>query len=149
MLQFFQAHYCFERSDVPVDALDHLLWKNINSLLHKHHHCIFAYWRTCHLDNAVSFMPFTNGGHLIGGDQSCASYTHVKLTRSINSLDNIKIVIILLFGWSRKRLQNKMVCFFVSLKYGVKFCLLNWLRSHLSTTNVFIVLDFFFVSFKL
>ena len=44
-----------------------------------------------------------------------------------------------------------MVCFFVSFKYGMKFCLLNWLRSHLIlvTTNVFIVLGFFFVSFKL
>ena len=41
-----------------------------------------------------------------------------------------------------------MVCFFVSFKYGMKFCLLN---SHLIlvTTNVFIVLGFFFVSFKL
>ena len=44
-----------------------------------------------------------------------------------------------------------MVCFFVSFKYGMKFCLLNWLHSHLIlvTTNVFIVLGFFFVSFKL
>ena len=30
-----------------------------------------------------------------------------------------------LYDWSRKRFQNKMVCFFVSFKYGVKFCLLN------------------------
>ena len=46
-----------------------------------------------------------------------------------------------------------MVCFFVSFKYGMKFCLPvhNWLHSHLIlvTTNVFIVLGFFFVSFKL
>ena len=44
-----------------------------------------------------------------------------------------------------------MVCFFDSFKYGMKFCLLNWLHSHLIlvTTNVFIVLSFFFVSFKL
>ena len=39
-----------------------------------------------------------------------------------------------------------MVCFFVSFKYGMKFCLLNWLHSHLIlvTTNVFIALGFFF-----
>ena len=45
-----------------------------------------------------------------------------------------------------------MVCFFVSFKYGMKLCLLkSWLRSHLIlvTTNVIIVLGFFFVSFKL
>ena len=30
-----------------------------------------------------------------------------------------------LYGWSQKRFQNKMVYFFVSLKYSVKFCLLN------------------------
>ena len=40
---------------------------------------------------------------------------------------------------------------FSFLKYGMKFYLLNWLRSHLIlvTSNVFIVLGFFFVSFKL
>ena len=50
-----------------------------------------------------------------------------------------------------KDFRTKWSVFFVSLKYGMKFCLLNWLRSHLIlvTTNVFVVLGFFFVSFKL
>ena len=94
--QFFQAHYCSEQSDVPVDALDRLFWKNINSLLHKHHHWIFACWKTCHLDKAASFMLFTNRGHLIDRDQSCTSCTQVNLTRSINSLNNIKMILIII-----------------------------------------------------
>ena len=96
MQQFFQAHYCSEQSDVPVDALDRLFWKNINSLLHKHHHWIFTCWKICHLDKAASFMLFTNWGHLIDRDQSCASCTQVNLTRSINSLNNIKMILIIM-----------------------------------------------------
>ena len=55
-----------------------------------------------------------------------------------------------MYDWSRKRVQNKTIYFFVSFKYGMKFCLLNWLRIHLIlvTTNVFMVLGYFFVSFK-
>ena len=39
-----------------------------------------------------------------------------------------------------------MVCFFLSFKYGTKFCLLNWLRSYLIlvTIKIFIVLGSFF-----
>ena len=48
-----------------------------------------------------------------------------------------------------KDFKTKWSVFFVSLKYGAKFCLLDWLRSHLCATNVFIVLGLFFVSFKL
>ena len=50
-----------------------------------------------------------------------------------------------------EKVSEQIGLFFVSFKYGVKFCLLNWLCSHLIlvTTNVFIVLGFFFVSFKL
>ena len=39
-----------------------------------------------------------------------------------------------------------MVSFFVSFKYGMKFCLLNWLGSYLIlvTIKIFIVLGSFF-----
>ena len=53
----------------------------------------------------------------------------------------------------KKEFRTKWSAFFVSFKYGMKFCLLNWLCSHLilvtGTSNIFIVLGFFFVSFKL
>ena len=53
----------------------------------------------------------------------------------------------------KKEFRTKWSAFFVSFKYSMKFCLLNWLCSHLilvtGTSNIFIVLGFFFVSFKL
>ena len=45
----------------------------------------------------------------------------VSVARDKISLEKI----FFLYDWSRKRFQNKMVCFFVSFKYGMKFCLLN------------------------
>ena len=45
------------------------------------------------------------------------------------SIDETNIVFVNIYApnlvWSRKRFQNKTVCFFVSFKYGMKFCLLN------------------------
>ena len=53
----------------------------------------------------------------------------------------------------KKEFRTKWSSFFLSFKCGMKFCLLNWLCSHLilvtGTSNIFIVLGFFFVSFKL
>ena len=45
----------------------------------------------------------------------------VSLARDKISLEKY----IFLYDCSQKRFHNKMVCFFVSFKYGVKFCLLN------------------------
>ena len=53
----------------------------------------------------------------------------------------------------KKEFRTKWSSFFLSFKYGMKFCLLNWLCSHLilvtGTSNIFVVLGFFFVGLKL
>ena len=53
----------------------------------------------------------------------------------------------------KKEFRTKWSAFFISFKYGMKFCLLNWLCSHLilvtGTSNIFVVLGFFFVGLKL